>query len=144
MRAIPFLLFFACTEAPPVSPQSSASTQHPKALTNPSTGDRIDDGANRPILETALQSKDYSVRLVATEALACSFPSWSLPLLEKQLGDPEEDVRAAALVSFAYRTETRAGALLRTVRDDVTEGWALRALAVHSLLGPRTCPRYIQ
>jgi HEAT repeat protein len=53
----------------------------------------------------------------------------AVSLVEGALGDPEHDVRLAAIEALRALPSTRATALLRSVRDDDTESLDLRALA---------------
>src|SRR5262245_46594858 len=56
-----------------------------------------DDQRSLDVMRTALESRDYAVRLVAVEALGQVRSADVLPWLRYALGDPEHDVRIAAV-----------------------------------------------
>jgi HEAT repeat protein len=86
------------------------------------------------VLRQALKSKDYAVRLLATQALGgirtVDVSGW----IEHSLADPEHDVRVAAVDALDRMGSRRALALLRSVRDDETEAIDIRALAASALI----------
>ncbi len=88
------------------------------------------------VLEAALASPDWMVRLTATQALLClphpSVVSW----LEQRLGDVEPDVRAAAVHSLGGQTTPYSKTLLRSVQNDTTEELSIRVLATSALARP--------
>jgi HEAT repeat protein len=94
------------------------------------------DAATVRVLLEGLTSDDYATRLVATEALGCAPAAVALPPLERQLGDPEEDVRAAAVLALKRHGNGPARALLASVRDDTQETASLRVLAAAALISP--------
>ena len=96
------------------------------------------DAASLAVLEQALASKDYATRLIAIEAVADGHADGLIGGLEHALGDPEHDVRMAAIEALDRLHSTRARALLLTVRDDTTEELDIRAVAAGALL--RTTP----
>ena len=100
------------------------------------SANRSDAGATLSVLKAGLDDKDYGTRLVATEALGCVSAPEALGWLERQLGDPEEDVRAAAILSLAQRRTQTAQRLLRSVQNDEKEQLALRVLAAAALVSP--------
>lgn len=86
------------------------------------------------ILQKALRSQDYATRLIAVEAAGELKMPQSVEWLAVALGDPEHDVRMAAVMALASQHTHRAGDLLRSVRDDETEQLDIRALASSALL----------
>lgn len=86
------------------------------------------------VLRQALRSKDYAVRLLATQALGgirtVNVSGW----IEHSLADPEHDVRVAAVDALDRVGTQRAITLLRSVRDDETEALDIRALAASALI----------
>jgi len=86
------------------------------------------------VLKEALASKDYATRLVAAEALGEAKLDSAVPWLEHVLGDPEHDVRMAAVEALDRVHSPHARALLVTVRDDMTEELDIRAVAAGALL----------
>ena len=96
------------------------------------------DPASTAVLEKALSSKDYATRLIAVEAVGDSRAEALVGWLEHALGDPEHDVRMAAVESLDRLHSSRAFALLVTVRDDSSEELDIRAVAAAALL--RTTP----
>lgn len=86
------------------------------------------------VLREGLAAGDYAVRLAATEALGEVPDEVALRLLAGQLGDPEEDVRAAAVLALRGRAGSAARKLLEAVRDDKNEVLAVRVLAASALL----------
>jgi HEAT repeat protein len=156
------ILFLACAETRQVDPphvvtperpstKSSAMASPPRAHSlpvqsrapypsRPSQQSVLVEPETASVLSLALTSTDYATRLLATEALGCMPASVALGSLERQLGDPEEDVRAAAVLALARHDDARADALLRSVRDDGQEQLSVRVLAASSLLaGPDPC-----
>jgi HEAT repeat protein len=91
------------------------------------------------VVRTGLASADYATRLVATDALGCAPATVAIQALERQLADPEEDVRAAAIAALHRQTpqaDRMAQQLLRSVRDDDQEKLSLRVLAAAALINP--------
>jgi HEAT repeat protein len=87
-------------------------------------------------------SRDYATRLIAVEALGTVDRVDTTPWLAHALGDPEHDVRVAAVQALSHLRFPRAERLLRSVRDDVEEALDIRALAASALLGrPAHAPR---
>jgi hypothetical protein len=86
------------------------------------------------VLRLALKSRDYAVRLLATQALGgirtVDVSGW----IEHSLADPEHDVRVAAVDALDRVGSRRALALLRSVRDDGTEALDIRALAASAII----------
>ena len=99
-----------------------------------STAPAARQSASWEVLRKALVSRDYSIRLLATQALGdiqrIDVTSW----LEHALGDPEHDVRVSAVDSLRRIGSRRALDVLRTVRDDQAEALDIRALAASALL----------
>ncbi len=96
------------------------------------------DTSSIAVLKEALASRDYATRLVAIDAIANARAELLTGGLEHALGDPEHDVRIAAVDALDRIHTTRALALLITVRDDTTEELDVRAAAAGALL--RTTP----
>lgn len=92
------------------------------------------ESASLEILKKALRSQDYATRLIAVEAAGELKMPQSVEWLAVALGDPEHDVRMAAVMALASQHTHRAGDLLRSVRDDETEQLDIRALASTALL----------
>jgi HEAT repeat protein len=90
------------------------------------------------VLREAVMSRDYETRLFAVQALGAVRTIDATRWLEHALGDPEHDVRVAAVESLRHLGSARAAALLRSVRDDKHESLDIRALAVSALLGSPT------
>jgi HEAT repeat protein len=88
------------------------------------------------VIKEALASKDYATRLIAVEALGDAKADVLVPWLEHALGDPEHDVRMAAVEALEKVRSPRASAVLATVRDDASEDLDIRALAASALLQP--------
>jgi HEAT repeat protein len=86
------------------------------------------------VLRQALKSKDYAVRLLATQALGGIRTVDASGWIEHSLADPEHDVRVAAVDALDRVGSRRALALLRSVRDDETEALDIRALAASALI----------
>ncbi len=95
-----------------------------------------DDRRSLTVLRQAIQSKDPLTRIIAVQAASkiTGLESW----LAYALGDPEHDVRLAAVESLALRLSPRALRLLRSVREDTHEDLDIRALAAALLLQTRT------
>src|SRR5262249_5417065 len=93
----------------------------------------LDDKTVR-VLTAGLSAKDYATRLTATEALAALPASVAIPALERQLADPDEHVRAAAVLALRKHHDHVATALLQSVRDDEREQLSLRVIAATALL----------
>lgn len=98
------------------------------------TTDSSDSAASLDVLKHALASKDYATRLITVQAIgdvrAYDLVAW----LEPVLGDPEHDVRVAAIDALRRIGSPRARQLLRSVREDKTEALDIRALAASALL----------
>jgi HEAT repeat protein len=92
--------------------------------------------ASWPVIEAGLADGDYATRLTAVEALGAVCGERAIERIAARLGDPEPDVRVAAIRALDGRREARAIALLRSVRDDEEEQLGLRALAAAALLTP--------
>lgn len=148
--AVVLLPLAACSDAavapslpasrtPPASPRAVAPTRVGEDLSSTPHAPRpsAPEAATLAVLAEGLAAPDYATRLLATEALACVPAEAALPALAHQLGDPEADVRATALVALHHHTDPRAAVLLRSVRDDTAEDLALRVLAASSLVSPR-------
>jgi len=92
------------------------------------------ENASWAVLRKAIQSRDYAVRLLATQALggirSVDVTAW----IEHSLADPEHDVRVAAVDALDRVRSRRALELLRSVRDDETEALDIRALAASALI----------
>lgn len=86
------------------------------------------------VLRAALHDSDYATRLMAVEALGAVRSIDVTPWLAHALGDPEHDVRVAAIEALRRIGSPAAGHLLRTVVDDDHEQLDLRALAASALL----------
>lgn len=93
--------------------------------------------ASLAVLHAALQSADYATRLLAVQAFGEATAIDATPWLGYALGDPEHDVRMAAVDSLARITSPRALELLTTVRDDEHEALDIRALSASALLTPK-------
>lgn len=96
------------------------------------------DPASLQVLAAGLVAPDYATRLTATETFGLLPLELAVPALERQLGDPEEDVRAAAVVALGKHHDPRSSALLRSVRDDDEEHLLIRVLAASALVSPST------
>src|SRR5262245_54861059 len=85
------------------------------------TAESHDSATSLDVLKRALASKDYATRLITVQAIgdvrAYDLVAW----LEPVLGDPEHDVRVAAIEALRRMGSPRARHLLRSVRDDKTE-----------------------
>jgi HEAT repeat protein len=106
----------------------------PARTEKPSREGPLKDNASWAVLRKATESRDYSVRLLVVQALGSVRSADVTPWLEHALGDPEHDVRVAAIDSLRRIGSKRALALLRTVRDDESEALDVRALAASVLL----------
>lgn len=123
---------FAETPRAPSPPVSLARTPGAGGAT------RAVDTRSLAVLKEALGSKDYATRLIAVEAMGEAKLESFVPSLEHTLGDPENDVRMAAVEALEACGSPRANAILATVRDDTTEALDIRAVAAGALL--RTTP----
>lgn len=101
----------------------------PRSLAAPSK-----ENASWAVLRKAIQSRDYAVRLLATQALGgirtVDVTNW----IEHSLADPEHDVRVAAIDALDRVHSRKALTLLRSVRDDESEALDIRALAASALI----------
>lgn len=92
------------------------------------------ESASWAVLRKAIQSRDYAVRLLATQALGgirtVDVTTW----LEHVLADPEHDVRVAAIDALDRVHSRKALTLLRSVRDDESEALDIRAVAASALI----------
>ncbi len=92
------------------------------------------ENASWAVLRKAIQSRDYAVRLLATQALGgirtVDVTGW----IEHSLADPEHDVRVAAIDALDRVHSRKALTLLRSVRDDESEALDIRALAASALI----------
>jgi HEAT repeat protein len=100
----------------------------------PAVAPRGDDARSLAVVREALASRDYATRLFAVEALGQVRGVDVVPALERALGDPEHDVRVAAVQSLRRAGSSRACDALRLVRDDKDESLDIRALAASALL----------
>jgi HEAT repeat protein len=115
------LLLFMAPEPLPTSPRAAAAA--------PAVRIPDDEATSIAVLRDGLQSRDYATRLFAVEALGHVRAVDVTPALERALGDPEHDVRVAAVEALKQQGSPRARALLRTVRDDKSEALDVRVLA---------------
>jgi len=115
----------------PGLPASPAQTPRPRRPVGPSI-----DPDDLSVVERGLASSDYATRLIATEALGCANTAQATGWLAHQLGDPEPDVRAAAIEALHQQASPRARSLLASVRDDSDEQLQLRVLAAYARLTP--------
>jgi HEAT repeat protein len=92
------------------------------------------DSRSIEVLREALASSDFATRILVVEAVGAAGGDAFLGWLEHALGDPEPDVRAAAIEALGRLGSAGALALLVTVRDDGEEALDLRALAASFLL----------
>lgn len=135
-KALPLILMVVACERSP----------HPAAEITPAAPRRVAAGPGRAsadtaslaVLKAALASSNYATRLVAIDAIANARAELLIGGLEHALGDPEHDVRMAAVDALDRIHTTRARALLITVRDDDAEDLDIRAAAAGALL--RTTP----
>jgi HEAT repeat protein len=86
------------------------------------------------VLRKAMQSRDYAVRLLTTQALGGIRSADVTAWIEHSLADPEHDVRVAAVDALDRIHTRRALDLLRSVRDDESESLDIRALAASALI----------
>ena len=124
-----------CTkETAPRTPPTLSEERQPSHA-RPAARSRADlDPRSMEVLRLAVASKDYATRLIAIEAIADSGAEVLFPWLEECLGDPEHDVRMAAVDALHRFRSPRATALLASVRDDSSEDLDIRALAASALL----------
>lgn len=95
------------------------------------------DPTSLAVLKEALAGRDPITRLIAVEALGDARAPELVDWIGHALGDPEHDVRVAAVDALAPLVGgARARALLISVRDDKTEDLEIRALAASALLRP--------
>lgn len=126
-RSLPFL-----------APEPAVSRRlHPTPPIAPpvASGDSVDSRTWSVVVE-GLEADDYATRLFATEALACVHTSAAIAKLARQLGDPEEDVRIAAVAALHRQPGDEARRQLETVRDDEQESLVVRVLAASALVSP--------
>lgn len=101
-----------------------------------------DSGRSLKVLDEALRSTDYTIRLLAVETLGC-FPAEAalVRLNNEGLADPIVDVRAASVEALWHHNTPLSRALLTSVRDDEQEDLSVRVLAARSLALPTPhCP----
>jgi HEAT repeat protein len=113
---------------------ASPALANPAADTTASHAAPKSENRSWAVLREALKSRDYAVRLLATQGLGDLHGVDVAPWLAQSLGDPEHDVRVAAVDALSRIGSARALALLRSVRDDATEALDIRALAAVALL----------
>ena len=94
------------------------------------------EGASWSVLMQGLGANDFATRLFATEALGCIHTAAAVAKLSHQLGDPEEDVRIAAVAALHRQLGAAARRELETVRDDEQESLVVRVLAASALVSP--------
>ena len=128
------LLVVACERSP-----HPAVEAKPETPGRPEPGGRASlDPSSMAVLKQALASRNYATRLVAIDAIANARVELLIGALEHALGDPEHDVRMAAVDALDRIHTSPALSLLITVRDDATEELDIRAVAAGALL--RTTP----
>jgi HEAT repeat protein len=86
------------------------------------------------VLERALASSEDATGLIAIEAIGDERADGLLGWLEHPLGDPEHDVRMAAVEALDKMHSPRSMGFLVTVRDDTTEELDVRAVVAGALL----------
>jgi HEAT repeat protein len=111
-------------------------TVGPASITKPASARPAQalDPASVAVLKSAIESKDYATRLIAIEAIGDAHAEALAGWLEHALGDPEHDVRMAAIDALDRMQTPRALGLLATVRDDTSEELDIRAVAAGALL----------
>ncbi len=92
------------------------------------------DDASVAVLREALASEDWSTRIIAVETIGEIRAAGLVPWIETTLGDPEHDVRMAAVEALGEIPGEVSARLLRSVRDDTTEELDIRAIAASALL----------
>ncbi len=136
------ILLSACAspraEVPQEKPFSLAPAT-PEATVGPQG--TFADSRAQIVLGQALAVSDFSARLLAVETLGLVADAWAFSELERKLGDPDADIRAAAILALGNRADARARELLLSIRDDETEDLDLRVLAIRTLLTPSLCSR---
>lgn len=136
-KALPLVLMVVACERPP-QPAVEVTPAAPRRLEAGPVAPALPGTASLAVLKAALASKDYATRLVAIDAIANARAELLIGGLEHALGDPEHDVRMAAVDALDRIHTTRALTLLTTVRDDDAEDLDIRAAAAGALL--RTTP----
>jgi HEAT repeat protein len=111
------------------APEVSADGGGKQALVAPTK-----ESPSWTVLRKALLSRDYSVRIIVTQGLGDVRGVDVTPWLEHALGDPEHDIRVAAVDALRRIGSPRAVPLLKTVRDDTSEALDVRALAAIALI----------
>lgn len=114
----------------PTTPTTSVAPRAVETLQN-------DRAVSVALLRRGLDARRYDLRLFATEALRNLPTREATALLAAQLGDPEADIRIAAVIGLGGLRGRRACQLLRSVRDDEAEDLAVRILATTHLLSPK-------
>lgn len=132
------IALFACTRVERRLPDNHSSPKDAPVAPAPSTGSVPGfDAASVAVLRKAAESTDYGTRMIAIEAVSAigsdAFVGW----LEHALGDPEHDIRLAAVDGLMRLGTARARRVLVTVRDDDAESLDIRALAASALLLPQ-------
>ena len=110
---------------PPARPRPVVPAARPARTLDPASVD---------VLRQAVTSRNVATRLLAVEALAETDVEAFVVWLEPLLGDPELDVRMAAVAALRRFGSPRARALLASVRDDTDEDLEIRALAAAGVL----------
>ena len=124
-------------ERPPLAP-TKAPPRPPAGLPRDrSAGARAVDEATWAVLEQGLAASDYATRLFAAEALGCVHTERAVKRLGYLLGDPEEDVRMAAVGALHRQPGDASRRYLESVRDDEQERLDVRVLAAAALVSPR-------
>jgi HEAT repeat protein len=95
------------------------------------------DTASIAVIHEAARSDAFEARLTALEIIGERRLTTLVPDVAFALGDPDHDVRLAAVRALVALEDRDALALLGSVRDDEKESLDIRALAASALVNPR-------
>jgi HEAT repeat protein len=116
------------------APSSSPAPAPPPARASATAAAGFDPVSLDVLRQALLSRDDFGARYAAVEALGETRSPAVVEWLAQALGDPEHDVRLAAVSALRHIGGPRAAQLLRSVRDDTTEALDVRAVAAGALL----------
>ena len=143
-----FFVFLSCANADELKRADRPLEQKPGIVSVPRTATRPPKRSHvsrvatalapetKAVLVQALVDKDWLVRLTATLTLSRFPRNEALRHLEQRLGDPEPEIRAAAIEQLGVVASPRAVALLRSVQNDESEELSIRTLAAAAMITP--------
>jgi hypothetical protein len=118
-----------------VPPHELASAGEPAR--SPARRPHAIDAASIAVIHEAARSEAFEARLIALEIIGEKRLTTLVPDVAYALGDPDHDVRLAAVRALVTLADREGLALLGSVRDDKKESLDIRALAASALVNPR-------